>query len=48
MVGKEKETSEAQFPFNDSVLQNSDLSLLENLQSLQNERRSVLKHQILP
>ena len=41
MVGKEKETSEAQFSFNDSVLQNSDLSLLENLQSLQNESRSV-------
>ena len=41
MVGKEKETLEAQFSFNDSVLQNSDLSLLENLQSLQNESRSV-------
>ena len=41
MVGKGKETSEAQSSFNDSVLQNTDLSLLEILQSLQNESGSV-------
>ena len=41
MVGKGKETSEAQSSFNDSVLQNSDLSLLGILQSLQNESGSV-------
>ena len=41
MVGKGKETSEAQSSFNDSVLQNSDLSLLKILQSLQSESRSV-------
>ena len=37
MVGKGKENSEAQSSFNDTVLQNFDLSLLEILQSLQNE-----------
>ena len=41
MVGKVEETSEAQSSFNNSVLQNSDLSLLEILQSLQNESGSV-------
>ena len=41
MVGKGKETSEAQSSFNDSVLQNSDLSLLKILQSLQSESRRV-------
>ena len=41
MVGKGKETLEAQSSFNDSVLQNTDLSLLEILQSLQNESGSV-------
>ena len=41
MVGKGKETSEAQSYFNNSLLQNSDLSLLEILQSLQNESGSV-------
>ena len=41
MVGKGKETSEPQSPFNDGVLQNSDLSLLEILQCLQNESGSV-------
>ena len=41
MVGKGKETSEAQSSFNDSVLQNSDLSLLKILQSLQSESRSL-------
>ena len=41
MVGKGKENSEAQSSFNDSVLQNYNLSLLETLQSLQNESGSV-------
>ena len=40
MAGKGKEASEAQSSFSDSVLQNTDLSLLEILQSLQNERGS--------
>ena len=48
MVGKGKETSEAQSSFNDSVLQNTDLSLLEILQSLQSESEAFLKHQIPP
>ena len=37
MVGKGKENSEAQSSFNDTILQNFDLSLLEILQSLQNK-----------
>ena len=41
MVGKGKETSEAQSSFNDNVFQNTDLSLFEVLQSLQNESGSV-------
>ena len=41
MVGKEKETSEAQSSFNDCILQNTDLSLLEILRSVQNESESV-------
>ena len=41
MVSKWKETSEAQSSFNDSVLQNTDLSLLEILKSLQDESGSV-------
>ena len=48
MFGKGKETSEAQSSFNDSVLQNTDLSLLEILQSLQSESEAFLKHQIPP
>ena len=48
MVGKGKETSEAQSYFNNSVFQNSDLSLLEILQSLQNESGSVSEASILP
>ena len=40
-LGKGKETSESESSFNDSVLQNSDLSLLEILQSLQNKNGSV-------
>ena len=41
MVGKGKKTSEVQSSFNDSVLQNTDLSLLIILQSLQNGSGSV-------
>ena len=41
LVGKGKETSETQSSLSDSVLQNSDLSLLEIFQSLQNERGSL-------
>ena len=41
MVGKGKENSEAQSSFNDSVLQNYNLPLLETFQSLQNESGSV-------
>ena len=41
MVGKRKETLEAQSSFNDSVLQNTDLSLLRILQSQQHESESV-------
>ena len=48
MVGKGKETSEAQSYFNNSLFQNSDLSLLEILQSLQNESGSVSEASILP
>ena len=40
-VGKGKETLGAQCSFNDSVLQNADLSLLEILQSLQSKSGSV-------
>ena len=48
MVGKGKETSEAQSYFNNDLFQNSDLSLLEILQSLQNESGSVSEASILP
>ena len=41
IVGKVKETSEAQSSFNDGALQNCDLSLLEILHSLQDESGSV-------
>ena len=41
IVGKVKETSETQSSFNDCVLQNSDLSLMEIIQSLHNEIGSV-------
>ena len=41
MVEEGKDTSESQHPFNDGVLQSSDLTLLEILQSLQNESGSV-------
>ena len=47
-VGKGKETLEAQCSFNDSVLQNSDLSLLEILQSLQSKSGSVPEAPNLP
>ena len=41
MVGKGKEISETQSFFNDSVLQNFDLSLLDILQSVQASSGSV-------
>ena len=48
MIRKGKETSEAQSSFNDTVLQNFDLPLLEILQSLQNLSGSVSEASNLP